>query len=57
VTYEQYVLDVFADHHDCMGLCSEEITDLINETPFSKLERWLTKRGYDLKEMYENDCK
>jgi hypothetical protein len=50
MTYQQYVLEVFRDHHDCMGMDSDEIEDLIQETSFSSIERWLTKTGYDLTE-------
>jgi ADP-dependent phosphofructokinase/glucokinase len=52
MTYEQYVLDVFAEHHNSMGLDEEEINDIISETPFSQLEKWLIKIGYDLQEYY-----
>jgi hypothetical protein len=52
MTYEQYVLEVFRDHHDCMGMDSEEIEDLIEEASISAMEKWLSKIGYDLSEYY-----
>jgi hypothetical protein len=55
MTYEQYVIDTFRDDQDCMGMDSEEITDIIQETPFKQLEKYLTKKGYNLTEMYNND--
>jgi hypothetical protein len=55
MSYEQYVLEVFADDQDCMGMDSEEITDIIQETPFNQIEKYLTKKGYNLTEMYNND--
>jgi hypothetical protein len=55
MTYEQYVLEVFRDHNDCIGVSVEETDDLINESTFAKIERWLIKQGYNLSEMYEND--
>lgn len=52
MTYKQYVYDTFAEHHNCMGMDLEEINDLINETEFNQIEKWLTKAGYDLNEYY-----
>jgi hypothetical protein len=56
MTYEQYVLDTFKEDQGAYGLCMDEIEDIIQETPFSKIEKFLSKR-YNLNEMYENDCK
>lgn len=53
MTYQQYVIDVFIEHHNCMGMDIEEIRDIIKETKFSRIEKWLTRNGYDLNE-YEN---
>jgi hypothetical protein len=55
MTYEQYVLDTFADDQDCMGMSEDEINDIIEETPFSQIEKYLIRKGYNLIEMYEND--
>jgi predicted P-loop ATPase len=57
MTYEKYVIEIFADDQDCMGMDSDEIQDIIEETPFSQIEKYLTKKGYSLREMYNNDCK
>jgi hypothetical protein len=57
MTYQEYVYDVFAEDQSAMGLDNEEIKDIIQETPFSKIEKWLTRKGYDLNEMYSTDCK
>jgi hypothetical protein len=56
MTYQEYVLDVFAEDQSAMGLCGEEIQDIIEENSFSSIEKWLIKKGYDLSEMYNNDC-
>jgi hypothetical protein len=56
MTYQEYVLDVFAEDQSAMGLCGEEIQDIIDENSFSSIEKWLIKKGYDLDEMYNNDC-
>jgi hypothetical protein len=53
MTYEEYVKDVFTEDQSAMGLCEEEIEDLIQEYPFVKIENWLKKR-YDLWEDYKN---
>jgi hypothetical protein len=50
MTYEQYVKDVFVEHHVSMGLDTEEAEDRFNEVEFTKVEKWLTKCGYDLNE-------
>lgn len=55
VTYEQYVTETFKDHHDCMGLGSDEIDDLVEETTHEQRERWLKRQGYDLDGMWEVD--
>lgn len=46
--YQEYVIEVFRDHHDCIGVSSEEIDDMINETSFDVIEKWLQQSGYDL---------
>ncbi|WP_161805228.1 hypothetical protein [Sporosarcina globispora] len=50
MTYEEYVLDVFTEHHLSVGQDLEEIKDVIREASFKKIEKWLTKIGYDLNE-------
>lgn len=54
MSYEQFVYEVFRDHHDCLGMDSEEIEDLIEDNDFSAIERFLVKAGYDLGNMYEH---
>jgi hypothetical protein len=56
MTYQEYVLDVFIEDQSAMGMDTEEIQDIIQEYPFIKIEKWLIKKGYDLTEMYNNDC-
>jgi hypothetical protein len=56
MTYQEYVLDVFAEDQSAMGLCEDEIQDIIEENSFSSIEKFLKKKGYDLSEMYNNDC-
>lgn len=48
LTYEQFVNDVFIEHHISMGLDIEETNILIEESTFKQREKWLIKRGYDL---------
>jgi hypothetical protein len=55
MNYQEYVLQVFREDHDCKGISTEEIEDIIEENSFSSIEKYLLKQGYDLKEMYEND--
>ena len=55
MTYQEYVLDVFAEDQSAMGLDLEEIRDIIEENTFCRIEKWLTMKGYDLQEMYDND--
>jgi hypothetical protein len=55
MTYEQYVEEVFKDHHDCMGLDSEETEFLMKESTFQQRERWLKRAGYNLVSMYNMD--
>lgn len=52
--YQEYVLEVFRDHHDCIGASSEEIDDMINETSFEAIEKWLQQSGYNLSN--HNNC-
>lgn len=56
MNYEQYVLDVFRENESAMGQSSEEIEDNIEEATFNQIEKYLKKLGYDLLEMYRNDC-
>ena len=56
MTYMEYVLSIFIDHQDGLGLSDEEIQDLIEEYPFSKIENYLLNSGYNLSAMYEADC-
>jgi hypothetical protein len=51
MTYQERVLDVFTEHHSCMGMDQEEIQDIISETPFNKIKKWLDRNGYDLSEI------
>jgi hypothetical protein len=55
MNYQEFVLDIFKEDQNCMGLDLEEIEDIIQEVTFNQIEKYLTKQGYDLKEMYEND--
>jgi hypothetical protein len=52
LSYQEYVLDIFAEHHDDLGVSIEETEDMINEMSFSKIENWLMNSGYDLNEYY-----
>lgn len=55
MTYEAYVLSVFEEDQSAYGVGMDEISDLIEETPFEQIERFLAKR-YDLRDMYAIDC-
>jgi hypothetical protein len=55
MTYEQFVIDVFKEDQNCKGMDMEEIEDIITETPFKQIEKFLTKSGYDLNDMYYMD--
>ena len=48
MTFEEYVTYVFADHHDSMGMDTEEISDLIEESTHQQRLLFLQKLGYDL---------
>ena len=52
MTYKEYVYNVFIDHHLDSGLDTEEIQDIIEDSNFEQIERWLIKNGYDLEEYY-----
>ena len=52
MTYKEHVIDVFIEHHNCMGLDLEEIEELMDGLPFQQLEKWLKQCGYNLEEMY-----
>ena len=52
MTYQEYVRDVFMEHHSAMGMDIEEAEDLFNESSFKQIEKWLSKIGYDLNEYY-----
>jgi hypothetical protein len=54
MTYEQLIVEVFRDHHDCMGMDSEEIEDLMEEVTVAQMEKWLKRNGYDINELYNN---
>jgi hypothetical protein len=54
MTYEQFTIELFKDHHDCMGMSEEEIEDLVEETPITVMEKWLKRQGYELNELYNN---
>lgn len=53
--YQCYVLEVFKEDHAAKGMDLEEIEDIIQESDFSQIERWLKRQGYELLEMYRND--
>jgi uncharacterized protein YcgL (UPF0745 family) len=55
MTYQEYVIDIFKEDQNCMGLDLEEIEDIIQEVTFDKIEKYLTKQGYNLNEIYKND--
>lgn len=52
MTYQEYVIDVFKEHHVSLGMDQEEVNDLIEETGFARMEKWLKAVGYDLNEYY-----
>jgi hypothetical protein len=56
MTYQEYCLQVFREDHDCKGMSTEEIEDIIEENSFRSIEKYLIKEGYNLQEMYESDC-
>lgn len=57
MSYEQWVKDVFVEHQNCLGMDCEEAEEIYEETDFHKIEKWLQKRGYDLKGDYESSMK
>jgi hypothetical protein len=52
MTYQVYVLELFKEHHLNGGMDIEEIEDLIFESRFDQIEKWLIKNGYNLNEYY-----
>jgi len=50
MTYEEYVIDVFIEHHTAQigGYSEEECRDIIEEVGIAAVERWLIRQGYDL---------
>ena len=55
MTYEEFAIDIFIEDQNCKGMDIEEIKDIITETPFAKIEKFLINAGYDLFEMYYMD--
>lgn len=53
MTYEQFVDEVFTDHHDHMGMDEDEILELIEDTTFEQRKKWLKRNGYDLSQMFD----
>jgi hypothetical protein len=54
MSYQEYVIDIFKEDQGAYGLCEEEIADILEETPFKKIERFVSKR-YDIRDMYQAD--
>lgn len=52
MTYKEYVLEVFVEDQAAYGTCTEELNDIIEETPFKQIEKFLKKSGYDLQNDY-----
>lgn len=52
MTFEQFVDDVFIEHHNCMGLGLDEIEELIEDSTWEQRRKWLKKEGYNLREDY-----
>lgn len=51
-TFEQFVDEVFKEHHNCMGMDAEEIEELIDDSTFDQRRKWLIKEGYNLRGDY-----
>jgi hypothetical protein len=54
--YKEYVKDVFIEHQISCGPYSMEVAeaeDTFNDQPFSTIEKWLIKSGYDLENGYK----
>lgn len=54
MTFEEYVTEVFSNHHDSGGMDTEEIQDLIEESTHEQRVKWLKSIGYDLRKDYHN---
>lgn len=55
MTYEQWVDEVFKEHHNCMGMDQEDTQELMDESTWEQRHKWLKKNGYQtMKEDYEN---
>ncbi len=48
MTYQQWLDDVFTEHHNCVGFSLEEIQDLIEESTPEQRKKWLSRNGYDV---------
>lgn len=54
MTFEQFVNQVFIDHHDDMGMSEQEIDDLLEESTWEQRYKWLKRNGYDPNSDYNN---
>lgn len=52
MTYQEYVKDIFMEHHTAMGMDIEEANDLFEESSFKQIEKWLKRQCYNLDEYY-----
>ncbi|WP_179123903.1 hypothetical protein [Paraliobacillus ryukyuensis] len=52
MSYKDYVLNVFIEDQNAMGKSIDDIEQIIKVTKFERIEKWLTKMGYDLNEYY-----
>ncbi|MEE6450552.1 hypothetical protein RAH41_08275 [Gottfriedia acidiceleris] len=48
--FREKTKDLFIDHHNCMGMDTEEAADLFEDSPFNQVYKWLTKIGYNIDE-------
>lgn len=48
MTYQEWINDIFQEHHNCMGMDLDEIQDLIEDSTPEQRKKWLDKNGYDV---------
>lgn len=52
MTYEQFVYDVFLADQNDIGVELDDIQDVIQRSPFSLIEKFLIKCGYNLQDEF-----
>jgi hypothetical protein len=57
MNYNEWLDDIFIEHHNCMGSNMSEIIELMEYSTIDQRKRWLNKNGYNVSiEEYELQC-